>query len=100
MENKEYKVLASNTPLFGNREKMQRVLEEEAQAGWQLAEKYDNYKLRLVRDLTARQNDANCPVDPYRSQVGVHSAIVLGAAALLTILVIWAIIQLAALSVN
>lgn len=99
VENKEYKVLTSNTPAFSSREKMQRILEEEAQAGWRLVEKYDNFKIRVERDVSARENDANCPFDPYRTTVGVNSAVYMGIAAVVTVLVIILVIQLAALTI-
>ncbi len=99
METIEYKVITSNTPSFANREKMQKVLAEEAQAGWQLVEKLDNYKIRVCRDISARANDDKCAIDPYRTEVGVNQVVYLGVAAAVTVLVIWLIIQAAAMSV-
>lgn len=81
----EYKIVQANTPLFSNTEKMNAILAEEAPAGWQLVEKMDNYKLRLRRDISARDNDSNLSFDPYRCQVGVNSVITYGATAIGTI---------------
>jgi hypothetical protein len=100
VDNKEYKVLISNTPMFKSTEKLKKILEEEAPAGWDLEEKLDNYKIRVSRDKSARANDSNSPIDPYRTDIGVNNALYLGAAALVTILVIYAIIKAAALSVT
>lgn len=99
MDNREYKVINSNTPMFANTAKLKKVLDEEAQAGWDLEEKLDNNKIRVSRDKSARDNDENCPIDPYRSEVGVNNTIYLGGAAVVTILVIYGIIKAAAMSV-
>lgn len=99
MDNREYKVITSNTPAFGNPAKMQQILSEEAPAGWELEEKFDNYKIRVSRDKSARANDGNLSIDPYRTNAGVNNALYLGGAAILTIIVIYAIIQAAAISV-
>lgn len=87
----EYKVIQATTPLFANPRKMQAVLAEEARAGWQLVEKFDNYKLRLQRDSRARANDASLDFDAYRSQVGVSHLITYSAAALVTLAVVYGI---------
>ena len=100
MDNKEYKVLNSNTPIFSSTEKLKKILDEEAQAGWDLEEKLDNSKIRVSRDKSSRDNDDNCQIDPYRTEVGMNNALYLGGAAVVTILVIYAIIQAAAMSVS
>ena len=99
VSNREYKVITSNTPSFGNSEKMQQILAEEAQAGWELEEKFDNYKVRVSRDKSARDNDSNLGFDPYRTNVGVNNLLYMGGAAVVTLIVIYAIIQAAAMSV-
>lgn len=100
MDNKEYKVITSNTPMFSNTQKLKAILDEEAKAGWDLEEKLDSNKIRVSRDKSARDNDENCPIDPYRTDVGVNNALYLGGAAVVTILVIYAIIKAAAMSVT
>lgn len=99
MDNREYKVITSNTPLFGNTAKMKKILDEEAQAGWDLEEKLDSFKIRVSRSKSARDNDHNCPIDPYRTNVGVNNVIYLGTAAAVTLIVIYLIISAAAMSV-
>lgn len=99
MSDREYKVITSNTPSFGSQQKMQEILAEESKAGWELEEKFDSYKVRVSRDKSARQNDGNLDFDPYRTNVGVNNVLYLGGAAILTIIVIYAIIQAAAMSV-
>ena len=99
MDNKEYKVITSNTPLFANTAKLKQVMDEEAKAGWDLEEKLDNFKVRVSRDKSARDNDDGCPIDPYRTHVGMNNLLYLGGAAVVTILVIFLIIKAAAMSV-
>jgi len=98
--NLEYKVIQSQTPLFADTPKMQEVLSQEAQAGWQLLEKQDNYKIRLQRDISHRANDANLDFDAYRTSVGVSSVVTYGATALLTIAIVSVILYLAIWSSN
>ena len=70
-ENWEFKILRSATGAFKDPAVMQRYLAEEAQAGWTLVEKFDNSRIRLKRPATARQQDAQCTFDPYRTRVGI-----------------------------
>lgn len=98
--NKEYKVVTSNTPQFGNSQKLKEVLAEEAAAGWDLEEVIDANKIRVGRDKSARANDANSKIDPYRIHVGMNTALYLSLAAVITVVVIYAIIQAAAYSVS
>lgn len=99
MDNKEYKVLTSNTPIFGNPAKLKQILAEEAQAGWDLEEVLDGHKIRVGRDKSQRTGDGNRTLDPYRINVGMNQVLYMGIAAAITIFVIWLIIQVAALSV-
>ena len=55
MDNKEYKVITSNTPTFGNPAKLKQILAEEAQAGWDLEELIDSNKIRVSRDKGVRR---------------------------------------------
>lgn len=91
----EYKVVQSQTPMFADTAKMHEVLAEEAQAGWQLLEKEDNYRLRLQRNISHRANDASLGFDAYRSTVGVSPVVTYGATALITIAVVSLILYLA-----
>ena len=67
----EFKFLRSATGAFRKPEFMQESLDEEAQAGWQFVEKFDNSRIRLKRPAYAKKNDRNLEFDPYRTQVGV-----------------------------
>ena len=70
-ENWEFKILRSATGAFKDPAVMQRYLAEESQAGWTLVEKFDNSRIRLKRPAAARQQDTQCPFDPYRTRVGI-----------------------------
>ncbi len=91
----EYKIIQSQTPLFASTPKMMEILDEEAKAGWTLLEKEDNYRLKLKRDVSNRDNDKNLDFDAYRSSVGVSSAVTYGATAIFTIGVVSLILYLA-----
>lgn len=90
----EFKVLHSTTPMFANAKKIEEVMAQEAQAGWQLLEKLDNYKLRLQRNISHRSKDQNLGFDAYRSQVGVNNMIVYSITAAVTLGVVYAIFVL------
>lgn len=87
----EYKIVQSTTPHFAKPEQLSRVLSEEAQAGWQLVEKFDNFKIRLQRDVSHREHDSSRNIDPYRCHVGPSNWITYGAAAIATIIVVYII---------
>ena len=69
----EFKIVRANTAAFGKPANFAKLLEEEARAGWQLVEKFDNNRVRFKRPLRARQRDATLPpgVDPYRVHYGM-----------------------------
>jgi hypothetical protein len=67
----EFKILRSATHGFRDPNYLQKVLEEESQAGWMLVEKFDNGRIRLKRPASARQRDGKLGTDPYRSYAGM-----------------------------
>jgi len=91
----EYKTLQSQTPLFSDTAKLHEILAEEAKAGWQLLEKEDNYRIKLQRDISNRENDKNLDIDAYRSTVGVPAVVTYGFTALGTLVVVSIILYLA-----
>ena len=70
----EFKILRSATGAFRNPDKMQRFLDEEAQFGWVLVEKFDNQRLRLKRRRDAKPSKLEGGGDPYRTNVGTSEA--------------------------
>ncbi|MGO9171347.1 MAG: hypothetical protein ACLP7P_05205 [Rhodomicrobium sp.] len=70
----EFKILRNTTGRFSDPFWLRSVLEEEGRAGWVLIEKFDNYRVRLKRPVSARANDASLGFDPYRTWVGIGQA--------------------------
>jgi hypothetical protein len=72
----EFKIVRSNTAAFRKPEVLNKLIEEEAQAGWVMLEKFDDGRVRFKRPRSARARDALLPddVDPYRTQYGGYSA--------------------------
>ncbi len=73
-EDWEFKILRSVTGKFRDAAWLQSVLDEEARAGWQLVEKFDNARVRLKRPASARARDATLGFDAYRTSVGISQA--------------------------
>jgi len=71
LEGYEFKILRSTMARFGNPEKLRAALAEEAEAGWELVEKFDHSRIRLKRSVAWREKDAHLPRDPYRTYVGL-----------------------------
>lgn len=69
----EFKIVRSNTGVFGRPAVFQKLIEEEGRAGWQFVEKFDNSRVRFKRPASARRRDAQLPagVDAYRTHYGL-----------------------------
>ncbi len=67
----EFKILRAQTARFRRPERLQAVLQEEAAAGWELVEKFDDNRLRLKRRVECRERDSSLGPDPYRTWVGM-----------------------------
>jgi len=72
----EFKIVRSNSTAFRKREVLDKLLEEEARAGWIMLEKLDDSRIRFKRLRRARAQDAYLPpdVDPYRTHYGTVSS--------------------------
>ena len=86
----EFKIVRANRPVFRSPTHLNRLLEQEAQAGWVMVEKFDNMRVRFKRPRQARLDDPKLPhgVDPYR----VHYGMPPGAFAALLILTMFGLI--------
>ena len=73
----EFKIVRANLAGFRSPEVLQQVCTEEARGGWILVEKFDNHRLRFKRPVAARAGDAGLEFDPYRSQYGTSSRVIL-----------------------
>ncbi len=91
----EFKIVRSNTGKFKKYKFIQQLCQEEARAGWEMVEKFDNNRIRFKRPVEKRQGDRHLDIDPYRTTVGMSEgamvttilAIVIGMAALIFLLV-------------
>ena len=68
----EFKIVRSDSAAFRKPEVLNKLIEEEAQAGWTMLEKFDDSRVRFKRPRSARARDAFLPegVDPYRTRYG------------------------------
>lgn len=68
----EFKIVRSTTSAFRDAATLQKLIDEEAQSGWVMLEKFDDRRVRFKRRRSARSSDAMRPegVDPYRTQYG------------------------------
>ena len=66
----EFKIMRSTFGKFNSYQAIEKVCAEESQAGWELVEKFDIYRLRFKRRVERRSNDHMATVDPYRTSVG------------------------------
>lgn len=86
MDGWEFKIVRASSRKFKNAATVKRLCEEEADAGWEMVEKFDDYRIRFKRRIEERSRDAHRAIDPYRTHLGVtetHIAlIVLGVCAL------------------
>jgi hypothetical protein len=80
----EYKILRSATRAFKHPNTLRQALEEEARAGWELLEKFDDARVRPRRPSDCRSRDNTLAQDPYRTWFGMSQSryllwVVLGA---------------------
>jgi hypothetical protein len=68
----EFKILRCLVKAFHRRPYLDRILSQEAAAGWELIEAFDAKRLRLKRPEARRALDGALPpgCDPYRFEVG------------------------------
>jgi hypothetical protein len=71
----EFKIVRSSAAAFRKPEVLNKLIEEEARAGWVMLEKFDDSRVRFKRPRSARARDAFLPddVDPYRTQYGAYN---------------------------
>lgn len=88
LEGWEFKIVRSNFGRFSNYETVQKVCEEEARAGWEMVEKFDNERIRFKRRIDRRSGDRQLGFNPYRTTIGfgegrIAAIILVGLAALI-----------------
>ena len=70
----EFKIVRAGYRAFGSPGSLNKLVEQEKQAGWVLLEKLDDSRVRFKRPRSAGANDAQLVangVDPYRTQYGL-----------------------------
>ncbi len=71
----EFKIVRSTIGRFDNPEIVKRLIAEEAQNGWEMLEKFDNYRIRFKRRIEKRALHSGGTIDPYRTNFGVGNAV-------------------------
>jgi hypothetical protein len=95
----EFKIVRSNTNAFRNPATLQKLVEDEALAGWMMLEKFDEGRVRFKRPVSARTKDSSLPdgVDPYRATYGISEgklAMIITAAILALVVAISGVVVL------
>ncbi len=67
----EFKIVRSATAKFKRPDVVRKLAEEEAMAGWELLEKFDDNRIRFKRRIEHRADDAHRGGDPYRTKYGI-----------------------------
>jgi flavin-dependent dehydrogenase len=73
IEGWEFKIVRSATRKFKDSEFLRTTCNEEARSGWEMLEKFDDYRVRFRRKTEHRDGDLHREIDPYRTQVGMSS---------------------------
>ncbi|MDD3732997.1 MAG: hypothetical protein PHU88_11550 [candidate division Zixibacteria bacterium] len=81
LEGWEFKIVHSAFGKFSNPGAIRELCEQEAKAGWEMLEKFDNYRIRFKRRIEKRSMDQFLENDPYRIETrtaGVSVMLILG----------------------
>ena len=71
IEGWEFKIVRASTRKFKDPEFFRKTCEEEARAGWEMLEKFDDNRVRFRRNIEHRDGDLHREIDPYRTLVGM-----------------------------
>ncbi len=69
----EFKIVRNFTGRFKDSKFVQQLCREEATSGWEMLEKFDDYRIRFKRRTDRRSGDQYAKIDPYRTQIGMGS---------------------------
>ena len=70
LEGWEFKIMRNYTGKFKDSKFVRQMCQEEAKAGWEMLEKFDDFRIRFKRRVDLRANDRFLKTDPYRTDVG------------------------------
>jgi hypothetical protein len=73
IEGWEFKIVRASTRKFKDPEFFRKVCEEEARAGWEMLEKFDDNRIRFRRKIEHPDGDLHRDIDPYRTLVGISA---------------------------
>lgn len=93
LEGWEFKIVRSSFGKLCKPKAVQELCEQEARAGWEMLEKFDNYRIRFKRRIDKRSMDRFIENDPYRTETstaGVSVMLILG----VTLLIVGILITL------
>ena len=88
LANWEFKIIRTNSGKFKNPDNLRMICEEEAKAGWELLEKFDDKRIRFKRHIKNRSNDQFLDIDPYRTQYGLKEESIVIIVALVSALIL------------
>lgn len=71
----EFKIVRSALGRFRNAEVIGKLISEEAQNGWEIVEKFDDYRIRFKRRIDKRTLYSGGNIDPYRTNYGIGNAV-------------------------
>jgi hypothetical protein len=71
----EFKIVRSTFGRFNNAEVVRQLISDEAQNGWEMVEKFDEYRIRFKRRTEKRALHSGGSIDPYRTNYGADKRI-------------------------
>jgi len=71
----EFKIVRALHRRFKTAESVRQLCAEEAKAGWEMVEKFDDSRIRFKRRIDQRDQDAYHEIDPYRTHIGMTEGV-------------------------
>jgi len=75
LEGWEFKIVRALHRRFKTAESVGQLRAEEAKAGWEMVEKFDDSRIRFKRRVEKRDQDAYLDTDPYRTHIGMTEGV-------------------------
>ncbi len=96
LEGWEFKIVRSAAGQFRKPEVVRQLCEEESRAGWEMLEKFDNFRIRFKRRVEKCSMDSHQKIDAYRTTYGSSFNPVVLALILGMILIVGVVVLLSA----
>lgn len=71
----EFKIVRALHRRFKTAESVRQLCAEEAKAGWEMVEKFDDSRIRFKRRIDQRDQGAHHEIDPYRTHIGMTEGV-------------------------